>query len=249
MTGYIIPETAWELSRLGRFTASEIHRLTTPGSRLLTEEELKARPKKGPGSATKYAEDWSVLSDGAMTYVREKAAEITTGLVKQLDTYATSWGKEQESHAFAALEKLYPGIIHYGMNNPQFFKYTDFSGGSLDGEQSLTRVFEVKCPYNMDNHEAYLDLKSAVELKENHKDHYCQIQMNMAIAAIKNKRNRKEMEGVFVSFDPRYPEPLQLKILVVPPDFEMLRIIDAGIEAAELELAKRIDHRKHLIAA
>src|SRR5688572_14249397 len=72
----------WDRVRIGRFTASEIHRLMEPAKREMTEAELKARPKSGKGSSAKLVNDYSTLSDAAFTYINEKVAEILTGQPK-----------------------------------------------------------------------------------------------------------------------------------------------------------------------
>jgi hypothetical protein len=244
MIGQIIPSTVWERKRLGKFTSSEITKLLTPGKRDMTPEELAARPKKGKGSATTQVEDYSILSKGALTYIREKESEIGTGTIRVMESYATDWGKSQEPHAAEALAKLYPGLKYYGITDQQFFPYTFCSGGSPDAEHDQTRVFEVKCPENPANHLEYRDSLTAEDLKENHLDHYAQLQMNMAIVAKKNGFPFSEMEGVFASYDPRYPEHIQLHTIICPPDFDLLEKINAAIEAAESELAERVDRDK-----
>lgn len=243
MIGQVRPETPWERARIGRFTASEIHKLLTPGKRPMTESELSARPKKGAGSKATQVDDYSILSTGALTYIREKAAEITTGTVRIMETFSTDWGKIHEAGAIEALRKHFPGIVHYGTSNQQFFKYSVFSGGSPDAEWNGHTVFEIKCPENPANHEAYMDLVDAAELMENHYDYYCQLQMNMATVAKKNGLQFADMVGVFASFDPRYPDDLQLHTITTQPDFELISAIDAALGPAELELANRMEGR------
>jgi hypothetical protein len=69
----------WHNARVGRFTASENHRLMKSGYREMTPEELNARPKSGKGSSAKLIEDLTVISDDTMTYITEKVAETLTG--------------------------------------------------------------------------------------------------------------------------------------------------------------------------
>jgi len=71
----------WHDIRCGRFTSSEMHRLIKSGTRLMTAEELKNRPKTGPGSHAKLTEDPNKFSDDGQTYIEEKVAEVLTGQV------------------------------------------------------------------------------------------------------------------------------------------------------------------------
>jgi hypothetical protein len=244
MIGQLYPTNEWERIRIGKATASKISVILTAGKRKMTPDELAARPKKGKGSSAELVEDFSILSVGTQTYVREKAAEIQTGTYRSLETFSTDWGRTQEEIAIEKLKPFYPGLIHYGSNNQKFFQYTDFSGGSPDAVQSATRVFEIKSPENPANHEEYLDFETAEDVMNGYYEAYCQIQMNMACVAKENKIDFSEMEGVFVSWCPYYlEERLQLHTVIIPPDYEMKKRIDSAIESFEIALAERIQKR------
>ena len=67
----------WEAQRIGKFTASEIHKL------------MGTPRKKG-----------EVLSETAKSFVIEKAAEILTGQKRPVWGAALDWGVEHEQEAF-----------------------------------------------------------------------------------------------------------------------------------------------------
>jgi hypothetical protein len=119
----------WDQIRCGRFTASEIHRIMSPSKREMTESELKARPKSGPGSSVKLIYDHDSLSDSAMTYVKQKVAETLTGRIKsQSYAFPLVYGKETEAEAVEYFE------TNTGLKCEEigFCPYTDHAGGSPD---------------------------------------------------------------------------------------------------------------------
>src|SRR5690554_1124876 len=112
MIGNIIAESPWEIARIGKFTASRI-------SELFSEP----RAKKDQGK----------LSETALGYVFEKASEIVTGTTRQVQNWAMEWGNQYEPEAAFRIKQQYLDFIYLGKESPEFFKYTDFSGGSPDG--------------------------------------------------------------------------------------------------------------------
>jgi hypothetical protein len=186
----------WLAKRCGRFTASEIHKLFVGGRK---KDEL--------------------FGQGAMTYIRTKAAELLTMEVKEeVNFKQAEWGKANETDGVRALEE-YLGIngIHYGIVNPEFFNYGDYAGGSPDWE-SLDQVdgADIKCPFDSGEHVKNLMILSAEELKAERWEYYCQGQMNMRI--------RGWEKFHFVSYDPRMVEPaLRLKVITIYPDAEWTR--------------------------
>ena len=111
---YIYPEGKWMQMRAGSFTSSQIGKLFTS-------------PK------TKLAKDNGELSETAKSYIFDKAAELLTGTIR--NTYTTpemQWGLDQEPYAIEMIKETYPNIEYYGTENPKFFSYSDFSGGSPD---------------------------------------------------------------------------------------------------------------------
>lgn len=204
----------WLQKRLGRFTASEIHKLFNSG-----------RSKT------------QLFGDTAMTYIRTKVAEILTQEVKEeVDFKQAEWGKANEIDAMREFEKAI-GISgnYYGVGDPQFFQLGDWCGGSPDWEsKDLEHGADFKCPYNSAEHLKNLTIKSAAELEDKRWEYYCQGQMNMKV------RGWKQFH--FVSYDPRFVDPrFQLKVITVYPDHAWLQDFDLRIKAAVEEIEKMLN--------
>lgn len=192
---YFNEETiAWLRRRLGRFTASEIHKLF-----------VKSRTKG------------EIFGQGAETYIMTKAAELLTMEVKEdVDFKQGEWGKANERDGVLEMESMlgFQGI-HYGMFKPEFFEYGKFAGCSPDWEFTHKEGWmigaDVKCPYNSAEHVRNLLLKSAEELKEERWEYYCQLQMSMIV--------RGWRLAYFFSYDPRAIEHiLRVHLIKVYPD-------------------------------
>lgn len=223
MTGNIIAESPWEIARLGKFTSSRI-------DALFTEPKSVEAKKNGD------------LSDSAKTYIKEKAAEIITGTTRQIDNWSMEWGNTYEPHAADILKETYPDMIYLGKQSPQFFKYTDFSGGSPDGVDKVNRiVFEIKCPEAPVNHVDYCMLQSAEELKKSQRDYYHQIQMNMACVAEDWAIDFMTMKAIFTTYCPLVNDPYpKLRSLVIYPDQSFFDRLPGVIANAEKKLAEII---------
>lgn len=220
MTGNIPAETAWEIARLGKFTSSRI-------DELLTEPRSAAAKKAG------------LMGETAMTYIKSRAAEIITGTSRQVTNWAMEWGNTYEPIAAEKLGLKFPGMEYMGKENPVFFPYSDFSGGSPDGrhlDQKL--VFEIKCPENPENHVEYCLLKDGLDLKASERGYYHQIQMNMICVANEYAIPFSEMKAVFASYCPIVNDPYPDMItLTIEPDMEFYERLPRVIERAESELA------------
>lgn len=176
----------WMTDRLGKFTASEIWKLT----------------EKGRGG--------EYFGKGAKTYIRQKAAEILT--MEQVNggranSNAMEWGNAHEFEAFERFlkETGLKDAEHYGGANPKFFDYTALSGGSPDGKGE-TYVLEIKCPYNAGEHLEHLMLSCWEDLRSYYPEAYWQLTFNMICT--------NTNIGFFISYDPRFADDeLQIKIL------------------------------------
>ena len=204
-------EQQWQESRLGRFTASEIHRLLTEP----TVAEKKAGEK---------------LSKGAKTFCEEVASEIFTGQPFQdSSTFATiraaEWGKLQEPIAVEKYKELiYKGdeasFKYYGGGNYSFFEIGENAGYSPD---FIADVYgEVKCP-DTHTHIKYTKLRNNEDLKDFKAAYYYQMQMGMM--------GHKLETGHFVSFDPRMVKA-SLFVLTIKKDNEAQDLILSKLEAA-----------------
>jgi hypothetical protein len=221
MTNYVFAETAWERARLGKFTASEIDKLFT-----------LPRSKKALAAGE--------IAKTAKAYIESRAAEIVTGCYRQLILWAMEWGTMTEPEAAGRLADFFPNMEYFGKNNPQFFKLTDFSGGSpdcIDLTEGL--VSEIKCPAMPENHLRYCLLNTGEDLLRLHRRHYYQVQMNMACAAMKYAIPFKELRGIFCSYHPLIKTPYpDFFILEVKPDLTTYHNIMEKIRWAEGLLAE-----------
>lgn len=217
----------WDMVRLGRFTASEMHRLLTPAKREMTDEELKSRPK---GSKAKLTTDYSTLSDGALTYVNEKVAEILTGQPKSSGyAFPIVWGKEHEAEAIEFFEQQ-TGLA---VERCGFFTYTEYAGGSPDGLVGTDAIIEVKCPFESVNQVDYLMLTDHYDVKNNYFAYWVQMQSNMVFT----NRNK----GHFVTYDPRMKEVRhKMQHIEVPADSEIHDLIRTQIALAAKELLQTL---------
>lgn len=196
----------FQMSRLGQFTASNIHAL------------LKAGKKKDV-----------VFGDTAMSYIREKIAEAITGESKpQVRSTATDWGNEHETDAIMWFEQITgKKVEHFGVSNYKYFPYNSTSGCSPDGlvvgEQS---IIQVKCPYLAANHVEYLLAPKTMEwLKANQPEYYTQCQFEMMCT--------KRDLCYFVSYHPSVIEPHhRMAVFVLTHDVELRNELASKIELA-----------------
>lgn len=220
----------WDQVRLGRFTASEIHRLMEPTKREMTEAELKARPKSGKGSSAKLVYDYSTLSAAALTYIKEKVAEVLTGQPNQQGyAFPLVWGKTYEDDACEAFVAK-TGLI---IEKVGFFKYTDHAGGSPDRFVGDNAILEVKAPYNSTNQIEYLILTDHYDVRRDYFPYWCQCQANMLFT--------DRSLAHFCTFDPRMKEDKhRLTHIEIPADAEFHDLIAKQIVRATAEKLKLI---------
>lgn len=221
----------WDQARIGRFTASEIHRLMEPSKREMTESELKARPKSGKGSSSKLVYDYSKLSDTALTYVNEKVAEVLTGQAKQQGyAFPLVWGTEHEDEA----AEMFVAKTGLEIEKVGFFKYTDHAGGSPDRLVGDNAILEIKAPYESMNQIKYLLLTDHFDVRRDYFLYWCQCQANMMFT------DRSVCH--FCTFDPRMKEDKhKLTHIEIPVDLEFHDLIRKQLIKAtkeKLELLK-----------
>jgi len=217
----------WHDARVGRFTSSEYSRLLKSGERLMTDEELKGRPKTGPGSKAKWTEDPTRLSADGETYIYEKVAEVLTGEPKSLVfSYATRHGEEMEPLAAEYFEQrtgLKTQII-------SFVPFGDHFGGSPDRLIGDDEILEIKCPYNPANQLQYLMLTDQYDLKRNFPEYYWQVMCNLLWT--------QKKAANFVTYDYRFTDDKhKMAHIKVYPDAKDFQIIaDRGAMAVKLKL-------------
>lgn len=161
---------AWDDVRLGRFTSSKWYKLMECGKRLMTPQELEARPKKGKGSATTQVPDPSKMSKAGIEYIHEKVWETLTGKpMEQAYAYPLVFGRENEPYAVEFFEKQ-TGLI---CTEVGFQPYTEYAGGSPDRLIGEKEGLEVKCP-SSDEQIKYLLLNDHYDLKREYPQYYWQ---------------------------------------------------------------------------
>jgi len=216
----------WLNVRAGRFTSSEIHRLMKSGSRLMSESELKARPKSGKGSSSKFIEDSSCVSEDAKTYIMEKVAETLTGEPKnEVFSHATSWGDTWEPWAAEYFTK----VTGLELEIIGFVPWGDHAGGSVDrGVVGKDEHVEIKCPYNSKNQIDYLMLTDQYDLKRDYPNHYWQVAANCLFT--------KKPLAHFVTFDPRMKSDKHKMVHIeVVPNEDDYQLLALKLKYAEME--------------
>lgn len=213
----------WLQERLGRFTASEIHRLMGDCKREMTEEELKAWKEANPRSTAKQCVDPTLLSSGALTYVMEVASERLTGrpAKQEFENDAMRWGKMYEPVA----KQLYESVFDVRIDNVPFIPYLEYGGASPDGLIGSDIGCEFKCPISPAVHLQYRSLLDADDLKTNYPNHYWQ--------CLKGMFTTRRKLWKFISFHPHYDALKQLKIIDVPWVEEDIQLLYIKLTAAE----------------
>lgn len=203
----------WLASRCGKFTASEIHKLMGKGRN----------------------EYFGLV---AKTYIATKAAEILTlePANQRGPTMAMEWGLSHEFEAMTKFkEKSKLEIEYFGGENPTFFPYGKYAGGSPDG-MGKDFVIEIKCPFNSQEHLQHLLLQDAEGLKDYAPEYYWQITSNMLFS------NRKQ--GIFISYDPRFEDQYQLKTLEINFNYDDTEILKERLGEAEKYLEELLSKVK-----
>lgn len=218
----------WDTVRAGRFTSSEMYRLMGPAYRPMTKEELAARPKKGVGSAVTRAVDNTKLSTEAEGYIKQKVAEVLTGMPKQSAyAYPIVYGKEMEPQAIEYFVEE-TGLRYESVG---FICFGEHAGGSPDGMVEDDAILEVKCPYAIDTQIDYLMLTDQWDLKRMYPEYYWQVMSNMLFA--------DRTKAHFVTYDPRYLDKKHvMQRIVVEAKEEDFQAITDKIGAAVEEKLK-----------
>jgi hypothetical protein len=229
----------WFDSRTGRFTWSQVYRLLGPGKRLMTPEERLELKKTNPKSQAKYIEDETILSDGALTYIKEVIAETLTGVSHSSGGYATQWGEDHEEEG----KNYFMEQTGLTINEVGFVPFLTIAGGTCDGDiPEYEAIFELKCPYNSINQIDYFTELTAANFKELYPEYYWQVQGNML--------GRKCQKCLFCTYDPRMPEEYKMRYVLVEANPEDQKYLLLKLDLAEqnknetLEKLKQTDKWK-----
>lgn len=164
------------------------------------------------------------VSDGdtAKMYLLDKVAEIITDApLPEFGNAATRHGNDTEPEALEAYQVRTKSKLTF----PGFIK-KDGYGATPDGivpkkGKTAKGCVQIKCPYEPRNHAKHLMLKTAADLKTASVEYYSQIQMEMYVSGSE--------WCDWVSYDNRYPEPLNLHIVRVERDAEVIEAIKTAI--------------------
>lgn len=193
----------WMAQRCGKFTASEIYKLMGSGKK-------------------------DYFSLVAKTYISQKAAEILTlEPSNRPNTMAMDWGQSHEYEAYTKFKEMYGDCEYFGGENPTFFKYSKYSGGSPDALGS-DFVLEIKCPYNSSEHLNHWLYETGEDLKDGKPEYYWQVVANMIFTG-KDK-------AIFVSYDPRFEPEYQLKTLKISLNLDDACLLQERLREAEIHL-------------
>ncbi len=225
--------TQWMQARIGKFTASEVHKLLKGGTRSMTKAELEGR-EKGDRRTTVDV----MFGEGAMTYIESVVAEIMTQQpITEFNSQATDWGNANEPYAAEEYAKRTGHQVeYYGGHNPEFSSTGTWPVDHLTQKVNEDGIAEIKCPFNSTKHIQNLRIKTVERFKKDRPEYYWQAQMNMLCT----RTNWCD----FVSYDERVLTPaLRMSILRIErneDDVNQLRTAIAEAEKLVAEMLKEI---------
>lgn len=201
----------WFNKRLGKFTSSGIWQLMV---------EPKEKVKKDAGE----------LSQTAKDYVIGKVAERLTGIKREINTEATTFGVQNEPVAI----ELYELITGNKVTPCGFIEAIEgVYGGTPDGLiKEGNGSIQVKCPFEPKNHIYYSLTNDQDHFKRKYREHYWQIQSDMFVS---------QTEWCdFVSYCPYMPQGKNIFILRINKNDEDIAQLEANIVTAYKFMCKTI---------
>ena len=147
----------WLQQRLGKFTASEFHR-------------LMAYPSKAE------------MPVGGITYVMEKVAEslVEPAASEGFASYDMQWGIDHEAEAVQAFtDKTGLNVDKHGLAQ-ELITMSEHVGCTPDGLIDSTHGLELKCPKSV-THISYWKIKNSDDLKKHCSNYYWQVQGSMMV--------------------------------------------------------------------
>lgn len=154
------------------------------------------------------------FGSGCDTYAHQLVAE-RFGVEREEATAASlEWGKEYEWEARERFEELYMLDVEV----PRFINHPTIPmvGGTPDGLIGNDGIIEIKCPQNPVYH-----MRNVLTAYQYHKDYKDQVQGYLWLTGRKY--------AWFVSFDPRWPESLQLAAHRFERDEEHIELIERRV--------------------
>jgi putative phage-type endonuclease len=182
-----------------------------------TDDWLKERC--GCATASRFADIMARIKAGEAATRRKYRIQVVTERLTGRPTpsyqnAAMMWGVQTEPEARMAYEAERGVIVH----ETGFIKHPtiEWCGASPDGIIADDGMLELKCPESTTHLEWMESGKAPPE-------HMPQIQGQMAVTG------RQWVD--FASYDPRFPEGLQLFIVRVPRDDAYIKELEAGVSA------------------
>lgn len=157
---------AWLQNKWGKFSASQIFHLMTPG--------------KGN----------EIFSPGGITYIEHVAREAYTlfNNEESVESFAMKMGKVREPQSFAFLRRLigFDKMEYYGGSNPLFQEYCPDSGASPDclallPDGNASFGAELKNPTGKTHMHYLRTLKDQFDLLKQSEEYYAQVQFNLMV--------------------------------------------------------------------
>lgn len=223
----------WYLARKGKITASECYVLLNNSKVAMTDEELAEWKKANPKSRVTTKE--VPFSTGTYSYLDEKVAEMfmpENAFLEYMEeckpsNRAMQWGTFWEE----AARNRYIEATGYEVLDAPFINlkgFENFAGGSPDGiirigTNERGGIVETKCPFNPAVHLKHFLFEKPEDLRDDNLQYYTQCQYNMMCV-------EKEFDCPidfcdFISYDPRTSKSKQLKVLRIPADKEMQKML------------------------
>lgn len=243
--------TEWYLARKGKITASECYVLLNNSKQAMTEEELAEWKKANPKSRVTTKE--VPFSTGTYSYLDEKIAEMympDNSFIEYMEeckpsNKAMQWGTFWEDGA----RNRYQEETGYEVLDAPFIAlkgFENFAGGSPDGVIRLggetngaNGIIEIKSPFNPAVHLRHFLYEEPEDLKEDNLQYYVQCQYNMICVG---REFGYEVEFCdFISYDPRTSKSKQMKVLRIPADAEMQKLLIERTELGVKYLSEQVE--------
>ncbi len=158
----------------------------------------------------------------AKTYAYQVALERMGVEMPEVTGKALEWGQYYEPEAIELYQQITGRVV--GLTDVVQHPELEYVAGTPDGLVGEDGIIEVKCTYNPVNHMA--NLKEGEQIN----DYWWQIQGYLWLT------DRQWCD--FVSYDPRFPEGLQLAVHRVNRDEEEISKLAERVQAFEVELVR-----------
>jgi len=220
---------AWDVLRLGKFTASAFHKL-------ISEPRSKADKDAG------------LFSQVGETYILDRALESFTGVpINEATSRSMEHGNDFEHEAIMHVWESYYGNDADPSTSlvlkPNFVPYQQHAGGSPDAYIKVSDIWyglEVKCPYNTVNHYWHCQVNDADSLKDIAPIYYWQCAFHVWLQKIRSVYMHEEWSRMpicttswkFASYDPRIPDGWRCHIATITPSADDLLLITDKLHKA-----------------